>query len=539
MDGRFFFFVQNPIYNMRFLKNKIFVWTLACISLLHLVLDSILSFYEAYGPVLLALELLLSLYFVADFVNNVQSNLNKRDDKSVLKLSLLFDIICILPLILVFLPRVSPVLQLLPFFRMFRILKIFQFMGAHSLIFTSISNKRKELLTSVEIVLIMTLILSVILFIVENRVQPENFGSVVDSFLWSVSKFIGDIAGYGDYTPVTMSGKILATFVGILGIAIFAVPAGIIASGFVEEIENKKRNDELNEHYQKLVNAFHFDTYTNLRPKKEIGLEKSCRRSITLTDAKVKLFLTEKDIFDVCALKKNIKMTKVIREGSETIELEYFDNNSIFGAVSKRNSNITIISTHSSDSPYLGHYATLLAEYCGANLLSVDNFGIYSFEESQNMNFTINEAYLLEEIDRSSLINSFISEIKKLTDNKGIVITLGSSMSKSSSFQVLNGAKKGSELICENGTMNKALLQSFCDKLIENGSKLNFDLTIHKDYGSDNLDHLDWYIKNSINLDAFHLYVNVEILKGSTEKYYHSVKVLGESIKAAFNQEAS
>ena len=99
-----------------------------------------------------------------------------------------------------------------------------------------IKNKGKELILSMQVVVFLTVILSAILYHIENSVQPNNFGDIVDAFVWSLSKFIGGVGGYGDFEPITFWGQVMATIVGLLGIALFAVPAGIIGAGFVEEI---------------------------------------------------------------------------------------------------------------------------------------------------------------------------------------------------------------------------------------------------------------------------------------------------------------
>jgi hypothetical protein len=181
------------------------------------------------------------------------------------------------------------------------------------------------------------------LFFVENPSQPENFSSIIDAFLWSISKYIGGIGGFGDFAPITVFGKILATFVGVMGIAIFAVPAGIIASGFVEEIELVKRKDELDEIYTILTSAFQFDILAGQRAKALIGLTHVRRRFISLADASVKLTKNNTDFFETCGLNRNLKLNKRLKSsGDEEILIEYFDNNTIYGTLTNRNSNIKI-----------------------------------------------------------------------------------------------------------------------------------------------------------------------------------------------------
>ena len=75
----------------------------------------------------------------------------------------------------------------------------------------------------------------------ENEAQPEKFSSIIDSLWWSVATIT--TVGYGDVYPVTALGKVLGAFIAILGVGIFALPAGIIASGFESEIRRKYRDE--------------------------------------------------------------------------------------------------------------------------------------------------------------------------------------------------------------------------------------------------------------------------------------------------------
>ena len=89
-------------------------------------------------------------------------------------------------------------------------------MKSQNLVINAIRNKRQELILSMQIVFFITVILSAIMYQIEKTVQPENFGDIIDAFLWSLSKFIGGIGGYGDFTPTTLWGQFIATVVGIL-----------------------------------------------------------------------------------------------------------------------------------------------------------------------------------------------------------------------------------------------------------------------------------------------------------------------------------
>ena len=127
--------------------------------------------------------------------------------------------------------------------RILRLLKLARFLKSFNFIISATRKKKSELSISMQILLLLTFILSVLLHGVESAAQPDDFSSIWHAMLWSMSQYIGDIGGYADFAPITSAGKLLATCVGILSIAIFAVPSGIIASGFVEEMEEENGGD--------------------------------------------------------------------------------------------------------------------------------------------------------------------------------------------------------------------------------------------------------------------------------------------------------
>ncbi len=76
------------------------------------------------------------------------------------------------------------------------------------------------------------LISAILLHLAENRAQPDDFGSIGASMYWAVITLTA--VGYGDVVPVTMAGKILASFISIIGISAFALPTGLVIAGFMQ-----------------------------------------------------------------------------------------------------------------------------------------------------------------------------------------------------------------------------------------------------------------------------------------------------------------
>ena len=95
-------------------------------------------------------------------------------------------------------------------------------------------NKRSELLTVIMVLSILLLIASSFMFYAENEAQPDNFANIPQAMWWGIVTLT--TIGYGDVVPITTAGRLIAGVIAVMGIGLFALPAGILGSGFVEEI---------------------------------------------------------------------------------------------------------------------------------------------------------------------------------------------------------------------------------------------------------------------------------------------------------------
>jgi voltage-gated potassium channel len=87
------------------------------------------------------------------------------------------------------------------------------------------------------IMLVLLILGSALIFFAEHDAQPAKFSSVIASMWWGIETMA--TIGYGDMVPITPLGKFIAGIVALLGVGLFALPAGIFASGFIEEIHQK------------------------------------------------------------------------------------------------------------------------------------------------------------------------------------------------------------------------------------------------------------------------------------------------------------
>jgi voltage-gated potassium channel len=93
------------------------------------------------------------------------------------------------------------------------------------------------LVTVVTVFLVTLLIAATLAYVFERRVQPQVFGSIPQSLWWAIVTL--STTGYGDVVPATIWGRLLAAWVMVAGIVLFALWAGIIANAFGEELQRR------------------------------------------------------------------------------------------------------------------------------------------------------------------------------------------------------------------------------------------------------------------------------------------------------------
>jgi len=98
--------------------------------------------------------------------------------------------------------------------------------------------KKEELFIVVFAVFILLIISSSLLYYVEYEAQPEIFSNIPAAMWWGVATLT--TVGYGDIYPITPAGKFLGAIISLLGIGLFALPAGVLSAGFIEEIRKIK-----------------------------------------------------------------------------------------------------------------------------------------------------------------------------------------------------------------------------------------------------------------------------------------------------------
>lgn len=148
----------------------------------------------------------------------------------------IIDLLAVLPVFVgLALVSLAPVMVGLALLRIF---KLVRFSPALTTLVAVIVNERKVLLGAVTIMIVLLLFSSTIIYFVERQHQPESFGSIPAAMWWSMATLT--TVGYGDVTPITPLGKLFGALVTLLGVGMFALPAGILSSGFTRELKQRR-----------------------------------------------------------------------------------------------------------------------------------------------------------------------------------------------------------------------------------------------------------------------------------------------------------
>ena len=136
--------------------------------------------------------------------------------------------------------RLLKIFRLFRTFRVFRVFKAFRY-SKNIQIFIRVFRKEKDSLLTIFGIAILYILISALVVL---NVEPETFGNYFRAVYWATISLT--TMGYGDIYPTSIQGQIVTMLSSFIGIAIIAMPAGVITAGFMEEIKSKNKDTEEN-----------------------------------------------------------------------------------------------------------------------------------------------------------------------------------------------------------------------------------------------------------------------------------------------------
>ena len=198
-------------------------------SVIVVFLDSVEYYNERYGAILYVLEWLFTIIFTVEYFLRIYSI--GRPSMYMRSFFGIIDLLSIIPTyISIFLPasRYLSVIRILRVLRIFRILKLILYIGEADLLLKAIIASRRKIVIFLFSILAMVTIFGSIMYLIEG--ESNGFTSIPRSIYWAIVTIT--TVGYGDISPHTQLGQVLASLVMIMGYATIAVPTGIISAEY-------------------------------------------------------------------------------------------------------------------------------------------------------------------------------------------------------------------------------------------------------------------------------------------------------------------
>lgn len=222
--------------------SSIYDYAMIIVILLSLVP---LAFKET-TPLLAALDKITVSVFIVDYVlryGTADIRLRKGPVSFLIHpftFMALIDLACILPSFTALAGgfRLLKVVRLMRAFRVFRAFKMLRYSKSLLLIIDVVKEQRAPLLAVGTLALGYVLISALVVF----NVEPESFGNFFDAVYWATVSLT--TVGYGDIYPVSSAGRVITMLSSLFGIAIVALPSGIITAGYLDKVSNEKGEEK-------------------------------------------------------------------------------------------------------------------------------------------------------------------------------------------------------------------------------------------------------------------------------------------------------
>jgi voltage-gated potassium channel len=236
---------QGPVGERLGVVIDRFLLALIVLNLVSVTLESVPSIDARYGWAFEAIEYVSLFIFTVEYglrlwgavENGPYRHLTPAQARLKYALSPagLIDLVAVLPF---WFALVLPAdFRLVLVFRMVRFFKIARYSPAMRSLLDVLSRERRALFGCLVITLGAALIAAAMMHLAEGKVQPDKLGTIPDALWWSIVT-VGTI-GYGDVVPVTALGKAIATCTIFVGLILMALPIGIIATAFAEQIHRR------------------------------------------------------------------------------------------------------------------------------------------------------------------------------------------------------------------------------------------------------------------------------------------------------------
>lgn len=219
------------------------------INVIAIVLESVQSIALLYKREFLFLEIAsVTVFFIEycirvwacvdkDKYANIQGSNTKRRLRYMASPLAIIDLIAILPSLLMFFFPLD--LRFLRVLRLFRVFKLTRYSRAMQLLVQAFVEESSSLLAAFFIMVVVLILASCGIYLLEHDIQPDKFGSIPAAMWWAMATLT--TVGYGDAVPITPLGKLFGGVITLVSMGMIAVPTGLLASSFSEQVRKRRQ----------------------------------------------------------------------------------------------------------------------------------------------------------------------------------------------------------------------------------------------------------------------------------------------------------
>jgi voltage-gated potassium channel len=308
----------------------------------------------------------------------------------------------------------------------FRLWRITRYIPAFNNIKVAFNSRKGEIIISLVAILMLSLTLSAFIFHFEKDGNSHKYSGVSEVFVWSIGKYTGDYGDIASFAPASKWGKFFATINGLLGIAIFALPAGLLASAFIDEIGQRKKNKIIEQRANKIVSILDriggSPEFTKQYPNVK-------HRYISLDKLQSKLQCSDQEIFEAVRHSPHLRFRAV--KSSPELRftdiriVEHFSKNKKYGhAINVAESNILIINPSGASDEGISHLASTVANQFKFNIISkeVD----FNTDKNEIIGSNKSKNYMIffkaEKAVKHAELSDFLADIKEMAEDKIVII---------------------------------------------------------------------------------------------------------------------
>ena len=224
----------------------VFITTLVLCNILSVILESVSSLQAVYGEYFDLFEFWSVMFFTLEYVLRFWATGAKYADhgqKWQGRREYMFgfygvvDLLAILPFYLQMLfPGAD--MRALRILRLVRVLKLSHYNSALEDLFNAVKNEARSFIAALYLLTIAIILTSSLMYYAEGDTQPEHFSSIPASMYWAIITLT--TVGFGDISPVTWIGQVLATITAFIGVCTVAMLTGIVASSFATQMARRR-----------------------------------------------------------------------------------------------------------------------------------------------------------------------------------------------------------------------------------------------------------------------------------------------------------